>query len=75
MEERREESFKIMGKGLGYCLSVIVKKNPMDGFEFMEELAVINDKDINWILNENLKKNRLTKNFPKQVTHLKKMIK
>ncbi len=62
--ERKKDSFKIMKKGLGYCLSVVVSNIPEVGFEFMEELALNNDNDINWILKENLKKNRLTKNHP-----------
>jgi hypothetical protein len=73
-EERMSESFKIMRKGLGYCLSVVVKIVPENGFSFMEELASIDNSDIKWILKENLKKNRLVKLFPEEVSHLKKLI-
>ncbi|MFW9827496.1 MAG: hypothetical protein ACFFEY_07895 [Candidatus Thorarchaeota archaeon] len=73
-EERKSESFKIMRKGLGYCLSVVVKEIPETGFSFMEELASMDNIDIKWILKENLKKNRLIKNFPQKVSYIKKLI-
>ncbi len=64
-----------MKKGLCYCLSVIVKEIPDEGFSYMEELAQIDDIDIRWILKENLKKNRLIKNYPKNISKVKKLIK
>jgi len=33
------------------------------------------DKDIQWVLKENLKKNRLVKNFPDEVAALKHLLK
>jgi hypothetical protein len=37
----------------------------------LRELAKSGDSDIRWIVNENLKKNRLIKNFPDEVKTLK----
>ncbi|MFX0004865.1 MAG: hypothetical protein ACFE9J_15465 [Candidatus Hermodarchaeota archaeon] len=72
--ERISESFKIMKRGFGYSLSVIVKEIPEIGFNYMEELAKVDDNDINWILKENLKKNRLLKNFPQKTSYIRKLI-
>ena len=72
---KSSESFKILKKGLGYCLSVIVQFNPVEGFKFMNKLATYDDKDIRWILKENLKKARLTKNYPKEVAAINQYLK
>ena len=40
----------------------------------MRQLVNSKDADVRWILKENLKKNRLTKNFPEQVESLKKLL-
>ncbi len=65
--KRINEEFKTLRKGLGYSLSVVVQAIPEEGFKFMDELIMNEDKDIRWILKENLKKNRLTKNHPSEV--------
>lgn len=57
----------VLRKGLGYSLSVVVQAIPDDGFKFMEKFAPSENKNIIWILKENLKKNRLTKNYPREV--------
>ncbi len=41
----------------------------------MLQLAASQDKDIRWILKENLKKDRLTKNFPDEVASIKGLLK
>ena len=69
----REASFKTLRQGLGYSLSVIVHAAPVDGFGFMRQLAETCDGDILWIVKENLKKSRLTKNFPGEVESLRKL--
>ncbi len=61
VENRKCEEFKILRKGLGYCWSVAVAANPEFGKPAFEKLAELNDHDVNWILRENLKKNRLEK--------------
>jgi hypothetical protein len=62
-------------QGLGYSLSVIVCAVPEEGFEYMRQLAGTQDADILWIVKENLKKNRLLKNFPEEVASTKKLLK
>ncbi len=59
--DRKSESFRVLKKGLGYGLSVAIVGYPEFGKSVFEKLIDIADKDITWILNENLKKNRLEK--------------
>jgi hypothetical protein len=61
ISDRKSESFRVLRKGLGYGLSVAIVGYPEIGKNIFERLRDKNDKDINWILNENLKKNRLEK--------------
>ena len=46
----------------------------MEGFAYMQQLAEQNDADVLWIVKENLKKNRLLKNFPEEVTATNKLL-
>ena len=55
----RDEDFKTLRKGLGYCWSVIVASLPVQGKRFMERWFASTDKDVRWIMKENLKKKRL----------------
>ncbi len=73
--ERKSNGFKALRQGLGYSLSVVVCVVPREGFVYMRQLAGQPDADILWILKENLKKNRLIKNFPEEVESMKKLLK
>ncbi|MBN1215655.1 MAG: hypothetical protein JXA99_09490 [Candidatus Lokiarchaeota archaeon] len=68
--DKKSEEFRILRKGLGFTLSLVVFINPNEGFEYLEQLINTNDKDVLWIVKENLKKKRLIKNFPKRVEKL-----
>ena len=59
--DRKSESFRVLRKGLGYGLSVAIVGYPEIGKNIFEKLRDLADKDISWILNENLKKKRLEK--------------
>ncbi len=61
VENRKLDDFKVLRKGLGYCWSVAVAANPEFGKPAFEKLLELNDKDVKWIIRENLKKNRLVK--------------
>jgi hypothetical protein len=61
---RKSEAFKILRKGLGYTLSVVVQALPNEGFEFLAGLVASQDPDVRWIVKQNLKKKRLVKQFP-----------
>ena len=58
---RRSEAFQALRKGLGYCWSVAVAALPHEGKLVMEEWFPVTDKDIRWIMKENLKKDRLAR--------------
>lgn len=57
----RDEDFKILRQGLGYCWSVIVAALPTSGKRVMERWLSNTDKDVRWIMKENLKKKRLVR--------------
>lgn len=54
-------AFKILRQGMAYCWSVAVVALPESGKPMMEKWLNSKDKDILWIMRENLKKNRLAK--------------
>ena len=59
--DRRSHDFLTLRKGLGYCWSVAVAALPAEGKPVMEKWLVSRDKDIRWIMKENLKKKRLAR--------------
>ncbi len=56
-----DESYKTLRQGMGYCWSVAVAALPEAGKPLMEKWLKSDDKDIIWMMKENLKKNRLIK--------------
>ena len=72
--ERKSEAFRILRKALGYTLSVVVTAVAQDGFEYMAQLIGTQDSDVLWIVKQNLKKNRLVKNFPEAVEATLKLL-
>jgi hypothetical protein len=57
--DRNTDEFRALKKGMGYCWSVAVAANPAAGMPLMEHWFSTTDKDIHWIMKENLKKKRL----------------
>ncbi len=57
--DRLGDDFVALRKGLAYCWSVAVAALPDEGKPLMEKWLMHPDKDIRWIMQENLKKNRL----------------
>jgi hypothetical protein len=57
----KDESFKVLRQGMGYCWSVAVAALPEAGKSIMEKWLNSPDKDVLWMMRENLKKNRLLK--------------
>jgi hypothetical protein len=74
IKEHKAEELKILKKGLGYSLSVVISATPKEGFEHMQQLVKSQDEDIRWILKENLKENRLIKNFPMEVASIQELL-
>ena len=60
-ENRHDDAFLALRKGLGYCWSVAVVALPGEGTVLMEQWLVKPDKDIRWIMRENLGKARLAR--------------
>jgi hypothetical protein len=60
-DNARDDSYKVLRQGMGYCWSVAVVALPEDGKPMMEHWLNSEDKDIRWMIKENLKKNRLIK--------------
>ena len=60
-DDRKDESYKVLRQGMGYCWSVAVAALPDAGKPMMEKWLTSEDKDILWIMKENLKKNRIVK--------------
>lgn len=57
--DRKSESFRILRQALGYTISVVVAALPREGLAWLERLQQAPDPDVQWIVRENLKKNRL----------------
>ena len=76
IQDRKDEGFKALKKGMAYCWSVAIVGNPDEGKKMFEKWTSSTDKDINWIIKENLKKQRLNR-MDQEWTELwkKKMIK
>ncbi len=58
-QTRKDEGFIVLKKGLAYGWSVAVAANLEYGKPFMEKWLQSDDKDVRWVMQENLKKNRL----------------
>jgi hypothetical protein len=57
--DRKHADFQALRKGLGYCWSVAIVAVPEHGKKLFEKWLSDPDKDVRWIMQENLKKNRL----------------
>jgi hypothetical protein len=73
-KDRENEGFDALKKGLGYCWSVAVAAAPAEGKAVMEKWFASGDKDVRWILRENLKKERLERADAETVKRWKKAI-
>jgi hypothetical protein len=70
-KNRDNEGFRVLRRALGYCWSVAVVAFPQEGKSMMEYWFASSDKDIRWIMRENLKKNRLSRIHAKWVEQWK----
>jgi hypothetical protein len=71
---RGQEPFKVLAKGLAFAVSVIVAAAPEAGFALMRRWVAVDDADIDKILKENLKKERLAKRYPEQTAEVARLI-
>ncbi len=70
--DRKDEGFIALKKGLAYGWSVAAAANLDYAKPFMEKWLQSEDKDARWVMQENLKKNRLIRLDPEWVEHWKK---
>jgi hypothetical protein len=59
--DTKDESFKVLRQGMGYCWSVVVAALPDEAKPIFEKWLDSPSKDVRWVMKENLKKNRLIK--------------
>jgi hypothetical protein len=59
--DRRTDAFRTLRQALGYCWSVAVAADPIDGLPVFERWRGSADADVAWVVRENLRKNRLRK--------------
>jgi len=70
VEARKSEPFKILRKGLGFTLGVVVCAAPEAGFSLLQSMVEVDDHGVLWILREDLKKRRLSRLAPAEVEAL-----
>ena len=66
-KDAKDESFRVLRQTMGYCWSVAVVALPKTGKLLMEKWVDCKNRDIRWIMKDNLKKNRLVKMDPSWV--------
>jgi hypothetical protein len=67
--DRKSDAFLALRKGLGYAWSVAVVALPDAGKPAMEKWLASGDRDVRWIMKENLRKNRLERMDGAWVAH------
>lgn len=73
-KERQSEAFIALKNVLGYTLSLVVAALPTIGFEYLRQLATLDDLDIRWIIRENLETDRLRERYPETVQHIRAQV-
>ncbi len=68
VSDRENEGYRVVRQGLAYAWSVVVAAWPNDGKARMEYWLQSEDKDIHWIMKQNLNKKRLKKMDPNWVS-------
>ncbi|HKG25071.1 MAG TPA: hypothetical protein VKB09_05440 [Thermomicrobiales bacterium] len=68
--DRTTDEFVALKKGLGFAPSLFVAALPDEGFPMLERWARSGDRDLAWIVRENLKKNRLSRTFAAEVSQV-----
>jgi hypothetical protein len=74
VQDRKSEDFEVLKKGLAYCWSVAVASCPEKGKKLIEKWVKTKDKDVIWVMKQNLTKNRLLKMDKDWVSNQLKML-
>jgi hypothetical protein len=59
--DRRRDDFRTLRLALGYCWSVSVAASPAEGRRHMERWMRNDDRDVRWVMRQNLSKKRIAK--------------
>jgi hypothetical protein len=59
--DRKSDDFRTLRQAMGYCWSVAIAASPEQGKLAMEKWLAWDDKDVHWMMQENLKKHRLAR--------------
>jgi hypothetical protein len=62
--DRKDEGFRVLRQGLAYCWSVAVVADLESGRPAFERWTATRDRDVRWMLSQNLKKARLVRADP-----------
>jgi len=57
--DRITDAYRTLRQGLGYCWSVAIAADPVDGLPAFARWRGSSDPDVGWVVRENLKKARL----------------
>ncbi|NLA38760.1 MAG: hypothetical protein GX882_05155 [Methanomicrobiales archaeon] len=68
--ERQSEAFIALKRVLGHTLGRVVMALPGIGFEYLRQLATLDDRDVRWIVRENLESDVLRRRYPETVRHI-----
>ncbi len=69
-KNRKSEEFKTLRQALGFTFSLIAVVHSPNAFGVMKKLIELNDKDVDWIIKENMKKKRLINICPEKVKEI-----
>lgn len=72
--ERGDAADRVLRQALGYCWSVAVAALPTEGFARLERWARSDDRDVRWVVRENLKRARLWKAEPRRCAELRALV-
>ena len=61
----------VLRQALGYCWSVAAAACPAEGMQAIQRWSASPDRDVRWVVRENLKKNRLVRIDPVWVEGLR----
>jgi len=61
LKDNETKAFRVLKKGLAYCWSIALVACPEKGKKPFEKWMGCRDKNVIWIMKENLQKNRLLK--------------
>jgi len=70
-KERHSDAFHALRETLGRTLGVVIAAIPTPGFEYLRQLATLDDQDLRWIVQETLNEDRLGIRYPETMQHIR----